>query len=344
MELWAQSLVESVDLIINLGGIGLCTILLFGTLLLGSTRTSVDILILGLGCGCLLRSLGGAIQNSLSLASMSTHQAVTMLLSLGVTLQFSFIIVIAWRNYLACSRGWSLPVRATHWVFALTLVGVGLGNGLTIAYSDETTPLFTSPTLLYWWTPLMLIGLISVIFCYISIYCNARESTQRVQREYVIRTPGLHRRHHTVMPLRVAKRSIMYIVIFVVSWIPLLVCVGFALTTGRVPGEAEITFLLCSSLHSIAVPIAYGWTNSRLRAALVNHSSCFAVLFPTHLIMQDMERKTRAVASARPSQHLRVPGQKVKRFTPTAFSTPTQLRPLAESVETKSVLVHAITM
>jgi hypothetical protein len=78
--------------------------------------------------------------------------------------------------------------------------------------------------------------------------------------------------------MRLAQRSILFVVIFFMGWIFSIICSIYELSTDTLPPWLDATAASLGCAHTLTVPLAYGWTNRRIRIALAQRwsflSSC----------------------------------------------------------------------
>lgn len=94
---------------------------------------------------------------------------------------------------------------------------------------------------------------------------------------------GMHRRVKSQMPLRVARQSVIYLLIFVSGWILLPTYTIYAVCRGTVTGAMIVVLLTFAFTHSLTVPLVYGYSNHRLQVALIKRYPYFRHFFSVSL-------------------------------------------------------------
>lgn len=96
-------------------------------------------------------------------------------------------------------------------------------------------------------------------------------------------SPGLHRRARSFVHLRVARQSVMYVVIFLLGWGVAVFCSFYALFVGEVKQQMDAALAIFGVIHSVAVPIAYGYSSQRIRDVLMERWPKLVILFPLRM-------------------------------------------------------------
>jgi hypothetical protein len=75
--------------------------------------------------------------------------------------------------------------------------------------------------------------------------------------------------------LRLAQRSVVFLVIFLCGWGTAVVCSIYELSIGPARQEMDATLAVFGTAHTLAVALWYGYTNARVREALADRFPCF---------------------------------------------------------------------
>lgn len=161
-----------------------------------------------------------------------------------------------------------------------------------------------SPAMLYWFVPTMLISLLTLILAYVAIFIETRRLQRALQRlpsaavnstggaerpasriDVPARssTPSLYAQVSTNTPsqaatgspsallgAQVARRSVIYVLVFLIGWGPGVLLVAWELFVGVANEYLDSLLGVNGSTHSVVVPLLYAYFNIRLRAILLS--------------------------------------------------------------------------
>jgi hypothetical protein len=108
---------------------------------------------------------------------------------------------------------------------------------------------FTSPVMLYWFDPMLCIATFQIMYWYRKIYIYSKNALITDKRNQIRSLAG------TV---------IMFIIVLVVGWGSALVATIITLAKGMTPEMCDAFTGVLGSLHSVLVPLIYGYKSRRL--------------------------------------------------------------------------------
>lgn len=169
---------------------------------------------------------------------------------------------------------------------------------------------FDSPVIVYQFTPTMLLVLIAIVFFYARIFRYVAKSEHQVSPmlqqnrtplsfgrktteakrpsfsgappspnspppspnnpHYVRRFPRVAQ----PKALAFARSTAVFVLVFFLGWGPAVVACLYTVTTGHLTQELDILLAVCGSLHTLAVPIVYGFHSRRFRKWLFRMGCC----------------------------------------------------------------------
>lgn len=282
----------------NYLGAVMCAILVYGILSGRRKMRSGDVFVIGLCTGCFNMSIPCATQCSINWASgTSTFQHGWIACEdeaffhvSAIMVQFLSVTAIAVRNY--CAVVWSprLDISVKMAWLILSFIWIA-GEGITYALSTISEAYlmpagaycffkFNSPLIYAWFMPIMLASLFVTVFCYARIYAVARQSANKVQAYTRSAAPSAAAADDTtrtsspVVTIQIAKRSIIWVLVYFVGWFPAVVACMTALQYGDVTETEDLTLAICGSLHSVWVPLTYAWFNETFHRWLSRNEWC----------------------------------------------------------------------
>jgi hypothetical protein len=264
-------------IIVNLSGIILNFILMW-SILRSRDKTSRDMFIVGLSSGCFVMSAACSVQCALNYSSQDHRYQYGDVACYfeayfhvsAIMVQFMNIMMIAWSSYTNVIHRKMISIAAATiciiMIWLIEMLGVAILSGFSkvILMTNGAYCFFdfTSVVITYWFTPIMIITLLFIIYFYYNIYNFARENNtvikingQDSNNEHVIRS--------------VALRSIMFIGIFFIGWFPAVITCIYAVIHGFATESLDIYLAVSGSTHSILQPIAYGIYNRNLHKLIV---------------------------------------------------------------------------
>lgn len=125
--------------------------------------------------------------------------------------------------------------------------------------------------------------------------------TYSPRESIIVRGIMQHRRTKSQMPLRVAKQSIIFVIIFTVGWTVHVACCFYIAFGGTITANLSATLIILNNFHTFAVPLAYGYSNIRLRNVLVAHLPCLKPCIP---VSRSSWGRRRRVPRASPKRQL----------------------------------------
>lgn len=271
---WDQGTVNKVALwlfyiIVNYSA-AIFNFLLVWSILQSKKRSAGDILTIGLCSGdffmsipcatqCLLNLIGGhnRFEHGTRACSLEAFFHVS-----AIMVQFISIALIAFRTFCAVvlrkdfsnSTAWfSLGVM---WIICeMTTYTVGSSSDIYLMPAGEYCFYkFTSDIIVYWFTPIMILSLIGIICFYFSIFWLARQANKAVHQTANVTGPK-------IMTMKVAKRTFLYVINFFLGWFPAVVACFYAINHGYITQALDATLGINGSLHSLTVPMVYGYNN-----------------------------------------------------------------------------------
>jgi hypothetical protein len=105
-----------------------------------------------------------------------------------------------------------------------------------------------------------------------------------------------------IMSLKVAKRTVMYVLIFFFGWFPAVITSIYEFAYGPVIEELDTALATMGSLHSVLVPIVYGYMNPRLRKVIWALCCCQDTRVAQASSVSDHTRNTR-IKSENSTEH-----------------------------------------
>lgn len=173
---------------------------------------------------------------------------------------------------------WTIGEGATYW-FASQSTDALMPAGAYCFFD------FGSLLIYAWFTPVMVITLFASTFFYIRIFSVAQETNRNLENM------SNFTRGPQIPTAKVARRSIVFIVGFFVGWFPAVVMCIHTLITGQRNEYMDLVLAICGSLHSVFVPVAYGWTNPRFHRWLA-HYALFRRCIRGYKLKQKQSHKT----------------------------------------------------
>lgn len=266
--------------IVNFLGIILNFILIL-SIIRSRDKTSRDIFIAGLSSGCFVMSLACAIQCLLNYSSSDhSYQHGDMACYFeayfhvaSIMVQFINIMMISWSSYKNVIKRQTISTdSSTVW-----MIGIWISQSLGIAILSRFSEVilmtngaycffdFTSVIIVWWFTPVMLITLLSMIYFYYKIYKLAQDSNTLIK----INGQDTNATNDNRTTSRVALRSLIFVGVYFIGWFPAIITCIYAIINGYVPELLDILLGNFGSLHSVFQPIAYGIYNKNLHKLIV---------------------------------------------------------------------------
>lgn len=175
----------------------------------------------------------------------------------------------------------------------------------------------SSPTIIYWFIPIMVIALISIIVCYGLIVRHVQEFARATAQKYNVH-PQDHKIENKTIPaatssgsgsgsglgtksnenspvlpvrkvnrppifiranpmqkaVKSAKKSFMFFVIFLLGWFSAIILCIYELSIGPAIEPLDMMLGTFGSAHSVAVPLAYGFSNDKIWKTLKGFCCC----------------------------------------------------------------------
>lgn len=216
----------------------------------------------------------------------------------AIQMQFFGVALVACYHYLnivrrkAMSSLWALAV--TLFVIVFCAIGTYLMGTISQvqlmpagAYCFYT---FASPLIVYWFTPGMLIAAAVVIVSYAGIFCFVARVDRAVAPMVTPNRPSPSTFSRSVPPapppsrpnsastgspgqrqrqlgasVVLGRRTSAYVAVFLVGWGPAVIACLYTVATGSMTQALDITLAVCGSLHTVAVPLVYGYHTPKFR-------------------------------------------------------------------------------
>ncbi len=268
-------------------------------------KNSNDIFISSYCLGCVVLSISCAIQCQTNLLEEQnrfmggdywcTVQALIHVSAIAV--QFLSVSAVALRLYLLIMH--RAVIKNIKAIQACIIFWV-IGTGYTIAIGTRSDAVlmpsgtycfynFTSPVIMTWLLPLLCISISCVTYCYIKILLvnnrSIKESNKNVDAKRYAQTQKL------------TRRVVLYIFVLVSGWVMIFIVAIYELITGTSSQEFDIVFAIMASVHSTAVPIAYGLFHSELiKKWLARY--CISQ-FPQYELKWSVERRRQTIVEHR---------------------------------------------
>lgn len=296
--------------LLSLVGSVLCGVLICGVVRLGRSRNSADVLVGGLCTGCLGLAVPWLTQCILNIVQgryaygAAACRVEALLYFVAIVVQFLCITILGWRNYLAVCHMHVIREEMSRWILLVMWLVAG-SSALAMGQYSETVLVasgtyclfaFSSPAFV-WFAVAMLVALVSLVYCYARIFCYSVETERAVgaaspthpDLPSATSVPGpsksgdnrvfvrVHRRMGTRVPVRVARRSLVYVLMFFGGWFMIVLCFLYEAAGQQPVTEAmDILLALLGLLHSVAVPLVYGWSNKKIRLLLLGRGAPMA--------------------------------------------------------------------
>jgi len=275
---------------VNISGAILCLIVIYAVYKLPRRNTG-DVLITSLCWGCFMMSATCGLQCFLNIArgwdyfswgSLACKFEAFAHIS-SVMLQFFSLTAIALHSYISVAHKINISVRKSLILVSILITASCSGTLISSIFSEiylmptGTYCLFklNSPTILFWFIPIMIIALIINIWCYISLFCLTRRIVVTTYRWFGPPSLATEVIEHMVsqdVSIELARKSIVYIAVFFVGWgaaIPLTFYELASFSSDKTGQIFDIALAVPGSIHSIAVPIAYGYMNPRIKNTII---------------------------------------------------------------------------
>ncbi len=343
----------------NYIGTVLCVILII-SFMRHQNKSPGEILIGGLLSGCALMSVTCASQCFLNLISgTNSFQYGEWACKLeaffhvsSIMVQFFCVALIAWRNHRIVAHSKDISPKTAFGMVAgvwfISEVGTFSLGLISPIYLMPTGAYcfyqFSSPVMLYWFCPVMVIALLFVCFFYYQIFTIAskidvnhnasssslrekivfapsvigeatsiastvsNESKESVEnkesdanenkpkKETVVSFPVLKKmstkeqldkissNKGVTMSRKVAKSSIIFVLVFFFGWFPAVITTVYELFYGHIEQGLDTSVGIMGTLHSTLVPLAYGYHSSKLRKFLAKCQCIRKYFFPKYKI------------------------------------------------------------
>lgn len=127
---------------------------------------------------------------------------------------------------------------------------------------------FGSPVMLYWMDMLLLASAISMMFWYTRIYIMTKKYISLTSSSPDIKN-------------RLAGVTFVFVIILVIGWFSALAATIYTLCIGPISPIFDMMVGILGTLHSILIPLAYGYRSERVKKLLVR-IPCFQRYFPQY--------------------------------------------------------------
>jgi hypothetical protein len=211
-------------------------------------------------------------------------------------MQFFGVTLVAGCHYFSIVRRKSVSTCSAFLVVLGVVVCCALGTYLVGTVSEVVLMpagaycfyKFSSPLVVYWFTPGMLTALVCVTVFYIGIFRFVIQSHRKVA-PLVTPTPSTFSRSSAPPPdrpasaqkstahakrLEFARRTSIYVLLFALGWGVAVFACFYTLKTGALPEGLDIALAVCGSLHTLAVPLVYGHHTWQFRDWLFMNGCC----------------------------------------------------------------------
>jgi hypothetical protein len=261
-------------------------------------KTSNDIFVCCYISGCAQMSIPCAMQclinwghgtGSFYGAGMISNEAACFIEAFAhvsaIMVQFFGVALIAIRNYLLICHKKVIGNGAAVIIFIMAWI-VGLSGTLVIGFYSKIYLMpagtfcfyqFASPAIAFWFVPVMLMALGIIIFCYYKIWRLCKD---------ISKVAGSEQQRAAA---KVAFNTITYTAIFLIGWLPAVITCFYELIEGNISQEFDSTVGLFGTMHSVVVPIAYGWNLDKVERFVVlvckKISPCYDC-FPNYVIRE----------------------------------------------------------
>lgn len=188
----------------------------------------------------------------------------------AIIVQFMSIMAIAWSSYQSVINNKSLAIgTATIYLIIIWLIAM-VGVALSGLYSQALVMPngaycffdFTSPTIVYFFSPVMILTLIATIYFYVQIYRIANIT------DTIIRING-RATDEFKKARRVAMRSMIFVILYFVGWFPAVIACFYKVIHGYLPEGLDVALAIAGSLNSLWQALAYGIFNRNLHKLIV---------------------------------------------------------------------------
>jgi len=185
---------------------------------------------------------------------------------------------------------------------------------------------FTSPVMLLWLDPILVITVLCIIYKYRKIFKLAKESSNNsrtsIRNDKIIKD--------------LVKIESLFIMTLVVGWFSALVASIYALSNDGHISKLMDTFVgVFGSLHSILVPIVYGYHSEKLKKFLARISCVRKLFYPHHHVKrrQDTKRNVLTIVYQKPVvkdlqvRQVQLTGSQNRRIETASLSPPSPQTP-----------------
>lgn len=238
-----------------------------------------NIFVLELMAGCLMMSIPCA-----TICAMTYHnngyfgggaigcQAEAFAHVSAIIIQFQSIMMIGWSNWMSVHQQKVKRSFACK-IVALQVFVAELGTA-TFAYISQMYLMpvgaycfynFTSPVILLWFSPVMLVTLGFTIYFYRDIYIIAKSASKYAQSN--------------ISATKAASRSSIFIAAYFFGWFPAVITAVYALIYGAPTEELDTTLAVFGSLHSVWQPLTYMVFDQSLPVILITWCECWMICF-----------------------------------------------------------------
>jgi hypothetical protein len=252
------------EIVTGVAGTTWTTVLMFSIVRNKRKRKQADVCLLGLCVGCWTWSMASMFVETAQNSNIRCQNLAAVLFAAMVG-QFVSMCIISIKNvFYVCHKlfsfrlAWRCFMLGTLLSMLMSLsLGLLLNPVLTTTGSFHCFYATTDPLVQYGLVPIIVLTIIGVLVSSVVV-------------GYVLESnifPGHPRRAQTVeLRNTLHRRSMVFIGLFTTSWTPLC----FVLANKLDPSW----LLLTGNVHSILVPVAYGWHNESLHKFLARSAVC----------------------------------------------------------------------
>lgn len=214
----------------------------------------------------------------------------------AIQMQFFGVTLVAGCHYFNVVHRKSPSIRSSLLVALGVIVCCAVGTYLMGTISEVVLMpagaycfyKFSSPLIVYWFTPGMLAALACVTVFYIGIFRFVMVTDKKVAPMLAPTPPTFSRsppaaerrgsaQHSPTHPKRLvfARRTSIYVLIFLLGWGPAVVACLYTVRTGTLTEALDITLAMFGSAHTLAVPLVYGYHTRQFRDWLFMNGCCW---------------------------------------------------------------------